>query len=213
MLEGKNEDRKDILLGPRAREVIEKGESPLDRQSARQTVNELSTEARERLRQEVESELTPKQKIIVEELRSAKNSEERVKLFAAVADEIGLDPLLSLIPELGDGASSIVSGLYLLMEAREAGMGPAAYLKIIGLQAADLAVGALPVLGDVADYFFKANKWSAKSFEEQTREIIEKARAAEVPEEEIQKLLQGAEKWPRLATKAVSVAGRALNPV
>jgi len=206
------EDESEILLGPRARAAIESGERSVDRQEARETVGQKATEARERVSKEVESELTPQQKEIMEKLRAAKNSEERVKLFATIADDIGLDPLLSLIPELGDGASSIVSGIYLLMEAKAADLGGMAYLKIIGLQAADFAAGAIPVLGDAADYFFKANKWSSKSFEEQTREIVDKAREAGVPEDKIQILLQKAEKWPQLATKAVGLAGRAMKP-
>lgn len=152
-----------------------------------------------------DNELTPQQQEIMEKLRAAKSSEERVKLFATVADDIGLDPLISLIPELGDGGSSIVSGIYLLMEAKKAGLGAGAYLKIIGLQAADFAVGAIPILGDAADYFFKANKWSGKSFEDQTNELIEKAREAGVPEEKISKLKQNAEKWPQLGQKAVGL--------
>lgn len=152
-----------------------------------------------------DKELTPQQQEIMEKLRAAKNSEERVKLFAVIADDIGLDPLISLIPELGDAGSSIVSGIYLLMEAKNAGLGAGAYLKIIGLQAADFAVGALPILGDAADYFFKANKWSGKSFENQTNELIEKARVAGVPEEKINKLKQSAEKWPQLGQKAVGL--------
>ncbi len=206
------EDESEILLGPRARAAIESGERSVDRQEARETVGQKATEARERVSKEVESELTPQQKEIMEKLRAAKNSEERVKLFATIADDIGLDPLLSLIPELGDGASSIVSGIYLLMEAKAADLGGMAYLKIIGLQVADFAAGAIPVLGDAADYFFKANKWSSKSFETQTREIVDKAREAGVPEDKIQILLQKAEKWPQLATKAVGLAGRAMKP-
>lgn len=152
-----------------------------------------------------DKELTPQQQEIMDKLRAAKNSEERVKLFAVIADDVGLDPLVSLIPELGDAGSSIVSGIYLLMEAKNAGLGAGAYLKIIGLQAADFAVGALPILGDAADYFFKANKWSGKSFEDQTNELIEKARQAGVPEDKISKLRQGAEKWPQLGQKAVGL--------
>lgn len=197
------------LIGPRARAAIESGERQVDRETARQTVEQKSTEARERMRSEVERELTPQQKEIMEKLRAAKGSEERVRLFAQFADDIGLDPLLSLIPELGDGASSIVSGIYLLMEAKKAGLGTMTYLKIIGLQAADFAAGAIPVLGDVADYFFKANKWSSKSFEDQTKELVTKAREQGVPEEKIQILLQDAEKWPRLLGTAVGIAGRA----
>jgi hypothetical protein len=197
------EGNSELLLGPQAKQSIEKGEK--NKEAAASAVKERATSNREELKKEVESELTPQQKEIMEKLRAAKSSEERVKVFAKFADDIGLDPLLSLIPELGDAGSSIVSGIYLLYEAKKADLGVGAYLKIIGLQAADFAVGAIPVLGDVADYFFKANKWSAKSFEQQTEELVAKARKAGVPEEKIQKLTESASRWPQLAGKAVGM--------
>ncbi len=159
-------------------------------------------------KQDWEASLTLQQKKALEELRIAKNSEERVKVFAKVADDIGLDPLISLVPALGDTGSSIVSGLYLLFEAKKAGLGTMDYLKIIGLQGADLAVGAIPVVGDVADYFFKANKWSAKSFESKTKDLMEKARKAGVPEDKLQQMMLSAERWPQLAQKAVGLYGK-----
>lgn len=149
--------------------------------------------------------LTPQQKAIVERLNAAKNSEQRVKIFATIADDIGLDPLISLIPELGDAGSSVVSGLYLLYEAKKAGLGATSYLKIIGLQVADFFAGAIPVVGDIADYFFKANKWSSSSFEKKTQELVKEARKAGVPEEEIAKITASADKLPKLVNHAVKI--------
>jgi hypothetical protein len=149
--------------------------------------------------------LTPQQKTIVEKLNSAKNSEQRVRIFATIADDIGLDPLISLIPELGDAGSSIVSGVYLLYEAKKAGLGATSYLKIIGLQVADFFAGAIPVVGDIADYFFKANKWSSSSFKKKTQELVMQARKAGVPEEEIAKITASADKLPRLVNRAVKI--------
>lgn len=204
-----DEQREKILLGPRARAAIEAGKQrPVTKEKARAVVTESAKMERDVLRKKVEEELTPKQKEILEQLRKAKGSEERVKVFATIADDFGLDALVSLIPELGDAGSSIVSGIYLLMEAKRAGLGKGAYLKIIGLQAADFAAGAIPVLGDAADYFFKANKWSGKSFEAQTRELVEKAREAGVPPEKIAMIQEGAAKWPKLAGKAVGMASK-----
>ncbi len=147
--------------------------------------------------------LTPEQKEIVNRLNAAKNSKERVEIFARLADDNCLDPLISLIPELGDAGSSILSGLYLLYEANKAGLGAVSYLKIIGLQAADFFAGAIPVVGDLADYFFKANKWSVSSFEEKTKALVVEARNAGVPEEEIAKITGSAEKLPKLVDRAV----------
>lgn len=165
----------------------------------------LKREIYETPKEERENNLTLEQKDILDQFKKAQGSAERVKLFAKVADDLGLDALISLIPELGDAGSSIVSGVYLLFEAKRAGLSKWSYLKIIGLQTADMAVGAIPVLGDVADYFFKANKWSGKSFEKQATELAQKARDAGVPEEEIAKINQSAAKWPRLASKAVGM--------
>ncbi len=178
-------------------ETIE-GKSQENRGNLKKEIYETPKEERER-------NLTPEQKEILNQFKKAQGSAERVKLFAKVADDLGLDALVSLIPELGDAGSSIVSGVYLLFEAKRAGLSKWSYLKIIGLQTADFAVGAIPILGDVADYFFKANKWSGKSFEKQAAELAQKARDAGVPEEEIAKINQVAAKWPQLASKAVGM--------
>jgi len=195
----------EVLTGPQTRKAIEGGKTD-QTAKAREAAGGDVQARREALRAGMEeADLTPEQKKIMEKLRAAKNSEERVKIFATIADDVGLDSLVSLIPELGDAGSSTVSGIYLLMEAKKAGLGTGAYLKIIGLQGADLAVGAIPILGDAADYFFKANKWSGKSFETQTKELIKKAREAGVPEDKVNQLLTGAEKWPQMANKAVGL--------
>jgi Domain of unknown function (DUF4112) len=204
-----NVDQVEILMGPDAAEAIKTGkESPITREAARGVVTEESTKQREKMRQEVETKLSPEQQEILEKLRKATGSQERVKLFATFADDFGLDALVGLVPELGDAGSSIISGVYLLMEAKRAGLGATSYLKIIGLQAADMAVGAVPILGDAADYFFKANKWSGSSFEKNTQDLVEKARAAGVPEKDIQILTHSASKWPQLLLKGVGMAGK-----
>jgi hypothetical protein len=195
------------LVGPRARQAIEMGNPTVE--GSRKLVTGMSKEQQEKMKGEAKKELTPEQQEILERLRKAKNSEERVRLFGVIADDVGLEAVISLFPELGDGTSSTVSGLYLLYEAKNADLGIGAYLKIIGLEAADFAVGAVPLVGDALDVFFKANKWAGKSFEQQTEDLIKKAREAGVPEEKISILTQKAEKWPRLATKAVGLYSKA----
>lgn len=70
---------------------------------------------------------------------------------------IGLDPLIGLIPGAGDWVTWIVSS-YIFLEAMYIGA-PASLLLRMGLNvAADLAVGYIPGVGDVADAAFKANK-------------------------------------------------------
>ena len=58
----------------------------------------------------------------------------------------------------------------------------------MGYQAADFAVGFVPMVGDVADYFFKANKWSAKLFQKYFEKLQKRAIAMGVSKADIQAL-------------------------
>jgi hypothetical protein len=69
---------------------------------------------------------------------------------------IGLDPLLGLVPGVGDAAGAIVSGV-IVLEAMRQRASPYAIVRMIGNIALDAAVGAIPLLGDLFDAGFKAN--------------------------------------------------------
>lgn len=160
------------------------------------------------LKQQVQTETKEKldREKIIHELQSAKNSEDRVKTFATLADTYGLDAILGLVfPEIGDATVSGLAGLYLLFEAAKADLGKWAYVKIASLQAADFFIGAIPIAGDIADYFFKANKWSAKLFEERTQALVKQARQEGVPEEEIAKITGAGARLPQLAKAVTSI--------
>ena len=149
-------------------------------------------------------ELTNLQKEILQELSTTKGSEERVRQFGKIVDDHGVDALLSLFPGMGDVSSSLVSGIYLLAEANVADLDKNAMLKIIGLQTADAFVGLIPFVGDVADYFFKASKWSVKDFEKRTIEIEKKARELGCTEEQISLVRKKASMLPRIVKKAIT---------
>lgn len=69
---------------------------------------------------------------------------------------IGIDPLLGLVPGLGDVLGALLSG-WLLVLARRLGA-PASVLARMGLNiAVDALVGAVPVAGDLFDAGWKAN--------------------------------------------------------
>jgi hypothetical protein len=175
-------------------EVVEhsgKGRESLRGDVVEDQMNEYEKKVNQKLEKK---ELTPQQQEIMSRLKSAKSAQDRVDTFATLADTYGLDALISLFPELGDLGSSGVAGLYLLYEAKNVGLSRTSMLKIVALQAMDVAIGAIPIVGDVADYFFKANKWSASSFEKQVESIKKEARKNGVPEDEIAKLDQGASK-------------------
>src|SRR5258705_11235202 len=68
----------------------------------------------------------------------------------------GLDPILGLIPGFGDAAGAILVG-WMLVEAVRLGASRATVLRIAGNVALDAAVGAIPLIGDIFDFGWKAN--------------------------------------------------------
>lgn len=84
----------------------------------------------------------------------------------------GADSLLGLVPGLGDAATALVS-LYILVEAHRLGVRPSILARMGWNVALDLGVGAVPLLGDVFDFFWKSN---LKNIELLERDL-ERARA------------------------------------
>lgn len=69
---------------------------------------------------------------------------------------IGLDPLLGLVPGLGDAIGFVVS-LDLLVAAARGGAGGALLARMLANIVVDAVFGAVPVAGDVFDFFWRAN--------------------------------------------------------
>lgn len=70
---------------------------------------------------------------------------------------VGLDPLLGLIPGLGDFLSSLV-GIWIIGEATSLGVSRTAVFRLLLTVAADLGFGSIPLLGDIWDFSYKSNK-------------------------------------------------------
>lgn len=69
---------------------------------------------------------------------------------------LGLDPLLGLVPGLGDAVGALfAAGIF--FEAIRLGAPRATLLRIAANIGLDALVGAVPVLGDVFDIVWKAN--------------------------------------------------------
>lgn len=77
----------------------------------------------------------------------------------------GIDPLIGLIPGGGDTIATALSG-YIVYEAYRAGLPREALLRMIVNIVIDLIVGLVPVLGDVADVFWRANQRNLAIFDE-----------------------------------------------
>ena len=69
---------------------------------------------------------------------------------------IGLDPLLGLIPGVGDLAGAALSG-YIVTIAARLGAPPSVLARMLGNVAVDMLIGAIPGVGDLFDFGWKAN--------------------------------------------------------
>lgn len=76
--------------------------------------------------------------------------------FSVMGVRFGLDSLLGLVPVAGDVATGI-AGTYLLFTAIRLKLHPLAIAQIGWNLLFDTVIGAIPVLGDVFDVFFKSN--------------------------------------------------------
>jgi len=76
----------------------------------------------------------------------------------------GLDPLLGLIPGLGDSSSAVVSAL-LLVRGAQAGLPRVVLLRMAGNILINAAGGAIPVAGDIFSVWFKSNRKNYELFQ------------------------------------------------
>jgi hypothetical protein len=70
--------------------------------------------------------------------------------------KVGLDPLIGLIPVAGDAVAALV-GAWVILEASRFGIPRVVLGRMILNLGVDLAIGAIPLLGDVYDLFFRSN--------------------------------------------------------
>jgi len=80
----------------------------------------------------------------------------------------GLDPILGLIPGLGDLTTPFFSAL-LLLHAVRLRIPRVVQLRMVMNAAIDLAIGLIPVAGDFADFGWKANVRNLALLEQHAR--------------------------------------------
>ena len=68
----------------------------------------------------------------------------------------GADSIIGLAPGIGDLATAGIA-CYFVYEGRRLGLPKSALVKMAGNVVLDLVLGATPILGDLADTWFKAN--------------------------------------------------------
>jgi hypothetical protein len=70
---------------------------------------------------------------------------------------VGIDAIIGLIPGLGDVATTLLSS-YVIWEARNLGVSRVAIGRMLSNLAIHATVGAIPIVGDVFDAFFRVNQ-------------------------------------------------------
>lgn len=70
---------------------------------------------------------------------------------------LGLDAVLGLVPGVGDSISAIISA-YIFQQLRQHGLPWHVQARMVGNIFLDFGLGAIPLLGDLFDIGFKANR-------------------------------------------------------
>ena len=68
----------------------------------------------------------------------------------------GLDPLIGLIPGVGDAAANLI-GFFIVVMAAQLGLPRIVLVRMTGNIAVNAAIGSIPVLGDLFSVWFKSN--------------------------------------------------------
>ena len=107
---------------------------------------------------------------LLDALRSAAPSQSdavrRMEVMAKLLDNsftvpgtnqrFGIDAIIGLVPGLGDIATTLLSS-YVIWEARNLGVSKFALGRMLANLGIHATVGAIPVVGDVFDAFFRVN--------------------------------------------------------
>lgn len=78
-----------------------------------------------------------------------------------VGRKVGLDAIAGLVPVVGDLITAAL-GAYIVWEARNLGMSRWHLVRMGGNVAFDSAIGAIPLLGDAFDFFYRSNSRNLK---------------------------------------------------
>ncbi|MDQ6718386.1 MAG: DUF4112 domain-containing protein [Gemmatimonadota bacterium] len=77
---------------------------------------------------------------------------------------IGLDPILGLVPFVGDFAGALLSS-YIVLAAAQAGVPAFTLIRMILNIGLDTLAGSVPIVGDIFDAAFKSNAMNIALFE------------------------------------------------
>ena len=70
--------------------------------------------------------------------------------------KVGLDPIIGLIPIAGDAVAALV-GAWVILEAARFGIPRIVLARMVLNLSVDLAIGLIPLIGDITDFIFTSN--------------------------------------------------------
>jgi hypothetical protein len=110
---------------------------------------------------------------------------ERVEMLARLMDcalripgtniRFGADAALGLLPGVGNLATTLVSA-FIVYEARRLGVSRLTMLRMAGNVGLDTLIGAVPLAGNVADVFFRANRRNVELLRQHFEDRAQQAR-------------------------------------
>lgn len=89
---------------------------------------------------------------------------------------IGLESILGLIPGVGDATGAILGG-WVVVEAVRGGARPATLVRMLLNLALDATAGAVPLVGDLFDFVWKANSRNIALLERHQYDPVKAGRA------------------------------------
>ena len=119
--------------------------------------------------------------------REPNESLRRVRVVATVLDDairipgtnirFGLDPVIGLVPGLGDLLGGAASA-YIILEAARAGASASILVRMAANVGIDTLIGALPVIGDLFDFAWKSNARNVRLLARHVDAPVETRRAS-----------------------------------
>lgn len=85
-----------------------------------------------------------------------------------IRTRIGLDGLIGLVPGIGDAVSGMLS-IYPVVEAGRLGIPGTTILRMLGNVLVDTLVGTIPLVGDLFDFAYKANRRNVELLRQRLR--------------------------------------------
>ena len=101
-------------------------------------------------------EQTHKRQVSLQRLEAIAKVMDGIFVLPGTNIRVGLDPLLGLMPVIGDLAASLVSA-YLIWEAHKLGAPKTLLARMVGNMVIDTVTGSIPVFGDAFDVLFRSN--------------------------------------------------------